>query len=260
MNFVVIFVVVSIGMLIVTSLMGVDFGDRDDHPILKHRWYIIAVVCVAWILFKGKSKDQRALRFTELAAALHREVVVIDEFERRFTINVDGRDFVVTENYDSDRRTDAAGWCLYSSTALLNEHWKDRNVKICKGQPIRILGLVLPRMVSGDDAFDDRFVITELAASAEDQKKSYREHMDESKNRSLASWLNESTRNALAAFFEPALPREPLLIAKSTLTHHVAWPYEGIDATTLMTLLRHQGAVANALDGGTGTPQFGLSI
>lgn len=41
------FVVVSAGIFIITQAVGMDFGSRDDHPILKHQWYIIVAVCLA---------------------------------------------------------------------------------------------------------------------------------------------------------------------------------------------------------------------
>ena len=196
-----IFVFVSIGMLVVTTLVGVDSSSGDEHMLRKYQWHIIVAICVGWMFFGSKRQDKRALRFTELAESLHREVTVVDEFERWFTINVDGRDFVVTENYDGNRRTDAAGWCLYSSTPLLHDRWNDRNVKICKWKPVQTFGFVLPRLVSGEAVFDEHFVITELAASVEDKTKTLRDQMDERKNQSHAPWLNEPARNAITAFY-----------------------------------------------------------
>jgi len=222
------------------NAFGAPGGSHDDHPILKHQWYIIVAVCLACMLLKRKRKDQRAERFAELAATLHRDITVVDEFERRFTTNIDGRDFVVTENYDSSRTNDAAGWCLYSSTSLVDDMWKDRSVKICKGQPVQVFGFVLPRVVSGNEVFDENFVITDVAASAKDKSKTLRDQLDENKNRSLVPWRNDATRNAITAFYDLALPLEPLLVDASKLIHHVAWPCEGIDATTLTSLLRHQ--------------------
>lgn len=261
-NFTKIFVFVSIGVFIATSLLQINYARYVDQVVPQYQWHIILLISFAWISLRRKGEDTRALWFTQLAASLGSQLTVIDEFERSFTIAVDGRDFKVTENYDSNRTTDAAGWCLYSSTTIRGAR-KDRSVKICKGQPLRIFGLVLPRLVSGEAVFDDHFVITDLAesvASTDDPKKSYREHMDESQNRSLAPWLNEPTRNAITAFYDLALPLQPLLIEKGALNHHVASPYEGIDGTTFNALLRRQSAVADALESGTGTCQFGLTI
>lgn len=261
-NFTKIFVFVSIGVFIATSLLQINYARYVDQVVPQYQWHIILLISFAWISLRRKGEDTRALWFTQLSASLGSQLTVIDEFERSFTIAVDGRDFKVTENYDSNRTTDAAGWCLYSSTTIRGAR-KDRSVKICKGQPLRIFGLVLPRLVSGDAVFDDHFVVTDLAesvASTDDPKKSYREHMDESQNRSLAPWLNEPTRNAITAFYDLALPLQPLLIEQGALNHHVASPYEGIDGTTFNALLRRQSAVADALEGGTGTCQFGLTI
>lgn len=86
---------------------------------------------------------------------------------------------------------------LYSATTLLNEMWKNRSVKIFKGQPVQMFGFVLPRVVSGNGVFDENFVTTDVAASGKDKNKTLRDQMDENKNRSLEPWLNDPTRDAI---------------------------------------------------------------
>ena len=110
------------------------------------------------------------------------------------------------------------------------------------------------------ERFDARFAVDDLVVMEQFAKLAYFELRDADRRPSLAPWLRESTRNAIAAIYDLALSLEPLRIEKSALTAFIKWPHEGINATTLTALLRHQSAVADALDGGTGAPQFGLSI
>jgi hypothetical protein len=167
-------------------------------------------------------------RFAALAHAAGATLEPLGAGFHSFPATEAGRTFEVRHDYWRRNPGGPIGHVLLVTTDLTGTAWDAHWVEITR-RPDR--GNLRESVVeSGDAAFDARFDVRQDGVPVRDR------------------WLDAPTRSAIARFHDETPGAARLLVDQGTLKHVAFSPWEGIDPSSLRTLLSGLAAVASALE------------
>ena len=190
-----------------------------------------ALAFVVMAVSPGVTRRRHAARLAALATAVGTSTTRRDAFTEWFTTEAAGRRFEVRRELRSSGRGSSyrgpTGHLLVTSTPLSGSRWKMHQIEILPGRRPKLFGSA--PLETGDARFDARFTLRQDGVPVR------------------VGWLDQPTRAAVTAFFDTPWASGSIWVQEEQL-QHIMSPWIGVDHESLLRLLRHQAALATALE------------